>query len=323
MDLRTQVINKIKDKNTRSIGIIMHNKPDGDSIGSALALEIALKKIGKKVVDIIIHDKINSKFAPFVGEKRVNRKIYPPEGRKYDLLLMVDFSDPKRTMEGIRRISKFVIVIDHHVLNKPYGDIYLCENTASTGVIVYELIKKLTDITPDIASAIYLTLRSDTDNFKNANTNDNAHQIAAELLQNGADIDLVNKVYENKSFQYIQLMGNTLSEVKVNKKYKIAYLIVTRDKIKKSGVLDEEVPLLINEFRYIKDVDIAFLFIEGITNVRVCGRSRQSSINTVLEKFGGGGHPKASGCAFKDMYILDVVNDVLDFTMECIDKKII
>lgn len=323
MDLRTKVIDKIKDKNTRSIGIVMHNKPDGDSIGSALALEIALKKIGKKVVDVIIHDKINSRFAPFVGEKRVNRKNYPPEGRKYDLLIMVDFSDPNRTMEGIRRISKFIIVIDHHILNKPYGDIYLCEKVASTGIIIYELIKRLTNINSEIANAIYLTLRSDTDGFTNSNTDDKAHKIASELLQKGANVDLVNSVYESKSAQYVKLMGSTLSEVKIDKKYKIAYLVVTRDKIKNSGILDEEVPLLINEFRYINDIDISFLFIEGITNVRVCGRSRQSSVNKVLEKFGGGGHPKASGCAFKDMYILDVVNDVLDFTIECIDKKII
>lgn len=322
LDLRAQILQKIKDNRTKSIGIIMHNKPDGDAIGSAVALEKALKKMGKRVVDIIIHDKINSKFAPFIGDKRVNKVIRPPEGRKYDILFMIDFSDPERTMRGLRRISKSIIVIDHHTSNEPYGDIYLCENAPSTGVIVYELIKKLVPIDKDIANAIYLSIRSDTNGFTNSNTTYKAHKIASELISKGACTELINTVYETKSISFVKLMGNTLPNIVVDKKYKIAYLVVTRDNIRESGALEEEVSSLINEFRYMEGIDISYLFIEGISNVRISGRSRNMSVNKILENFGGGGHPKAAGCAIKGAHVLDVANEVVNFTIECIDNNL-
>lgn len=320
-NLRIEVIKKIKDRSTKSIAIVMHNKPDGDAIGSAIALEQALKNYGKKIVDLLIYDKIHERYAPIVGENRVNKIITPPEGRKYDLLIMVDFSDPYRTKFDVKRLAKFIIVLDHHIYNEPFGDLYVCEKVAATGILIYKIIKSLTPITPSIANSLYLAVRSDTGSFKNSNTDSKAHQIVSELLVYGAEIDVINNIYDSRNLSFVKLMGNTLSNVKFDKKNKIVYLSVTRANIKVSGANDDEVSLLIDQIRNIKDCDITFLFIEGINNVRISSRSKISPVNKILEHFGGGGHPRAAGCAIEGLCIEEVVMKVLDYTREFLNDS--
>lgn len=296
----------------------MHNKPDGDCLGSAVALEEALKMLGKKV-DLIIQDKINEKFSSIVGENRVNKIFLPSNGKKYDLLFMVDFSNPNRASVNVRGLAKYIIVLDHHINNRKFGDIYLNENVSATGILVYRIIKSLVPITPKIANCIYLSVRSDTSSFKNPNTDSLSHLVASQLLNWGASIELINNIYDSRSKEFVILMGETLSSIEIDEKYKVVYLVVSRSAIKSSGVLDEEVSFLIDQIRGIKDIDIAYLFVEGISNVRISARSKKIPIDSILRFFGGGGHPKAAGCAIEGEDILNVVDRVLAKTREHID----
>ncbi|MDF2533860.1 MAG: hypothetical protein K0R18_17 [Bacillales bacterium] len=314
-------IDKIKSSEVKSIAIVMHNKPDGDSIGSAVALEEMLLTLGKRV-DLVIHNKINKCFAPIIGKNRVDKLIIPPNGKIYDLLIMVDFSDPSRTVRGVEKMSDYIIVLDHHTNNEPYGDLYICENYASTGIMIFKIIENIMQITPTMANAIYMTIVSDTNGFKNNNTNHIAHEIASKMMLLGADINCINQIFEDKSLEYFQLMALILSELKFDAQYKITYLVVTRENILTSRVKGEEVVQLMEEIRWIKDGDITFLFIEGIENVRISARSKYTPINEILKKFGGGGHNKAAGCAIDDVDIYDVVGDVLDYTRKFIDKNL-
>lgn len=318
-NLFKKIIRKVQNKSVRSIAIVMHNKPDGDCIGSAVALEESLKMIGKHTVDLIIHEKINQKFSSIIGEKRVNRIIKSPEGRKYDLLFMIDFSNPNRTSVDVKKISKYIIVIDHHINNKSFGDICLIENVSATGILIYNIIKKITPITPSIANAIYLSIRSDTGSFKNPNTDSLSHYIASKMLHFGASIETINNIYETRTKEFVHLMGLSLSHVQYDEKYKIAYLIVLRKTIKSSNVLDEEVSFLIDQIRGIKDIDIVYLFVEGIKNIRISARSKKTPVNHIMSYFGGGGHEKASGCAIDDQDIFDTAQKVINKTKEFID----
>ncbi|MNJ90308.1 Bifunctional oligoribonuclease and PAP phosphatase NrnA [compost metagenome] len=312
-------IDKINSEETRSVAIVMHNKPDGDSIGSAVALEEMLIALGKKV-DLIIHNKINKSFAPIIGEHRVERIVSPSMGKLYDLLIMVDFSDISRTIRGVERMAKFTIVIDHHTQNSPYGDIYICENYSSTGIIIFKIIEQIMPISVSMANALYMTIVADTNNFKNSNTGHVSHEIASKLMFIGVDINCINRIFEDKSLEFMNLMGLTLCEIKFDRKYKITYLVVTRDDILASKVKGEEVVQLIDEIRWIKDGDITLLFIEGIRNVRISARSKFTPVNKILEKFGGGGHPKAAGCAIEDADLYRTVDSVLAYTRKQIDK---
>lgn len=312
-------IDKINSEEIRSVAIVMHNKPDGDSIGSAVALEEMLIAIGKKV-DLVIHNKISRNFAPIIGEHRVERIISPPMGKLYDLLIMVDFSDINRTIRGVERMAKFTIVIDHHTQNTPYGDIYICENYSSTGIIVFKIIEQIMPISVSMANALYMTIVADTNNFKNNNTEYVSHEVAGKLMLIGVDINRINGIFEDKSLEFMNLMGLTFCEIKFDRKYKITYLIVTREDILNSKVKGEEVVRLIDEIRWVKDGDITLLFVEGIRNVRISARSKSTPVNKILEKFGGGGHPKAAGCAIDDADVYKTADSVLAYTRKQIDK---
>lgn len=296
LEIRKQIVNVIRDRNVRNVAIVMHNNPDGDCIGSAVALEESLKNNNKNV-DIIIHNKIPEKFAPIIGANRVNKYIVPYEGKRYDVLFMLDVADFDRTYYDAQHISKKVIIIDHHLNNNiPKVDYYLNENDASAGMTVYKLIKFLSPITTTMATAIYLTIRSDTGNFKNSNTTSKTHAMVSELLTIGANIQLINTLYDDKTLSYIKLMGNVLLNVKIDKNNKIAHLIISKSDIVHSGSNMKEAGLIIDLIKNIENVDMAFLFIENNEEVVIKARSKQKDVSEVIKEFGGGGHKCSAGC---------------------------
>jgi phosphoesterase RecJ-like protein len=315
-----KIVDKLQDEQVDTVAIVMHNKPDGDSIGSAIALEEVLIGLDKKV-DLIIHNKIPSRFAPIVGENRVDKVMLPKKGKKYDLLIMVDFADPERTIKGVRYLAKFVIVLDHHQSSKQFGNLYLCKDEAATGIIVYDIISRITKITPKIANAIYMSIVSDTTGFRNGATNQKAHLISAKMLSFGANIDIVNSIFDSKTLSYMMLIGEVMTDIEFDNDYKICYLVVTRDKIDASGATGEEVASLIEQIRWVKNAEIAYLFIEGIHNVRISARSKTTPVNKILEYFGGGGHMLAAGCAVDGGYIHTVSHEVLSYTRKFIDNN--
>lgn len=310
LDIKKQIVNKLTNKHVRTVAIAMHNSPDGDAIGSAVALEKSLLKIGKKV-DIIIQNKISSSYSNIIGKHRVNRFMIPPEGKTYDVVILVDCADAERTWEGVFDIGKFVIVIDHHYGCTPIGDLYLYERAASTGMIIYKIIKMIAPVDEDMASALYLTIRSDTGSFKNTNTDVKAHEIAGELLFHGANLQMVNEIYDNKQLSLLRLMGQTFAHIIFDRQHKIIHLIVRSEEIKKAQSTCEEASTLIDYLRGVEGVEIALLFMEGGNNVRVKARSKHTNISEVMSGFGGGGHPQASGALIWSDDIYSVAESVV------------
>ena len=319
LDIRRKIINKIQNKYVKTVALVMHNSPDGDAIGSAVAFERVLLKLGKKV-DIIIQNKISPGYSKIIGANRTNKIILPQPGKMYDLLILLDCAEPDRTSVNIKQISKFIITIDHHYDVKPFGDIYLYEHSASTGMIVYKLIKMLIPIDSIIASAIYLTIRSDTCSFKNTNTDSKAHEIAGELLLYGADLRLINDIYDNKSISFLKLMGYTFTNIVYDRQYKIIYLIVKIDQIKKAQSTCEEASMLIDSLRGVEDVEVAFLFLEGHDNVRIKARSKIINVSEIMAHFNGGGHPNASGAIVYSDDIHSIAESVVYRTREYINE---
>lgn len=305
LEIRKNIIKLIKSKYVRNIAIVMHNNPDGDCIGSAVALEEALKKQNKRV-DIILQSKIPKKFAPIIGEQRVEKYILPHNEKRYDLAFILDVSDFDRTYFDIKYISKKIIIIDHHLNNNPPRvDYYLNENDSSTGITVYKLIKYLTPITKTIATAIYLTIRDDTGNFKNANTTSQAFLVASELMLNGADIQVINSIYDYKTMSYMKLLTNVLGNIKIDKQYKLLHLIISKSDITSSNSSIKEAGLVIDLLKTIENVDVCLLFVEGNSNITIKARSKEYNVNNIISELGGGGHKNASGCVIPsdDIYI--------------------
>lgn len=318
LDIRNKIIKVLTNKYIKNVAIAMHNNPDGDAIGSAVALEKTLLKLGKNV-DIILQSKISSGYSKIIGENRVNKTFIPHQGKMYDLVILVDCADLARTVDNIKKLGKTFIVIDHHYGCKPIGDIYLYERAASTGIIIYKIIKRIVPIDQEIANALYLTIRSDTGSFKNSSTDSKAHEVASELLFRGADIHLINEIYENKSLSLLRLMGETFPDINYDSKYKIIYLTVRREQIKKANSTYEEVGMLIDYIRGAEGSDIVFLFIEGYDNVRIKARSKYTNVSEILSYFNGGGHPTAAGAIVYDDDIYKVVETTICYTKEYIN----
>lgn len=301
LDIQKNIINTLKQDTIQNIAIAMHNSPDGDCLGAAVALEKCLQQIGKNV-DIIIHNKISATYKNIIGKHRINKYIVP--NIKYDLTILLDCSDLNRTYENIKYLSDFLIVIDHHYGCVPIGDIYLYKPEASTGIIIYDIIKQLSGIDNEIATALYLTIRSDTNGFKANNTDGKSHIIAGKLIEYGADLKLINEIYENKNISLLKLMGRTFLNIIIDKEYKIIYLIIKSDDVKKSNSTFEEASSLIDYLREVNDIEVAILFMEGIDGIRVKARSKTFDVSNSMTDFGGGGHKQAAGALVwsKDIY---------------------
>lgn len=321
LEVRKQIISLIKNKRIKNIAIAMHNNPDGDCIGSAVALEEALIQNGKRV-DIILQSKVAKKFAPIIGSNRVDKYMIPYEGKHYDVIFILDVADYERTYSPIQNMTSKIVIIDHHLNNNiPKVNYYLNENDASTGMTIYKLIKFISPITPKIATAIYLTIRSDTSNFKNSNTNSKTHSMAAELLIAGADIKEINNIYDDKSISYIKLMGTTLNNIKIDTVNKIAYLIISKNDIAFVGSNMREAGLIIDLMKTIENVEVALLFIENTNQVAIKARSKSFDVCQIMKEFGGGGHKCSAGCMTLSDDVYRTKEKVLDHTIKTINKR--
>lgn len=308
-----------KIKKARTIAIFMHNSPDGDCIGSAVALEEACKMLGKNV-DVIIQDKIAEKFSPIIGEKRVNRIIKPKEGKKYDLSILLDCADLNRTSHFVKTVGRELIIIDHHpVKNELVGDVYLHEQESATGIILYKLLNQLgIKINQKIATALYFSIASDTNFFKNENTNTNSHDVSGKLLNHGADSSLIVEIMESKSKNFYTLLGTVIHNINYHKRHKILTLLITKDNINSANATYGDAALIVDYIKEIEGFDVVLLFIEGISNVRIRARSKTKDVNKILSYFGGGGHEKAAGCAIEGKSVSYVVEEVTNYAKECI-----
>lgn len=316
--IKEEIINDILDEKNKNIAITMHSGPDGDAIGSSLALEQALKLLNKSV-DIIFHNKVPEDYSFLVGNNRINKVIKPK--KYYDLVFLLDCADPFRTVEDISKLGKKIITIDHHKNCKPFGNVYLFEDLSSTGMIIYDIIKDLVEIDSFIATCIYLTIRSDTGSFKNNNTTPYTHKLAALLLEKGANIELINTICENKSLSLLKLIGEVSYNIIYDKKYSIIYLMIKKEHIKNANSNYEEALTLIDYIKNINNAQISYLFIENNEHIKVKARSKSVNVNKILVNFGGGGHDTAAGCSIYSKDIYRVANTIIESTKEYINNK--
>lgn len=317
-DAKIDVIKKLSDDRIKYIAIAMHTGADGDAIGSALALEKALNKINKKA-EVIIHDKIDSRF--YRLDNRLKRKTNC-KMNIYDCVILVDCANQRRTAEFLLYLSNFIIIIDHHPKVENFANIHWCREEASTTILIYELLNDMNiKICKDIAQLLFLGICSDTGNFKYQNTNYVSFKVAAELIEKGADVNLTNEILESKSIEYMKLLNLVLPKFKVDKNYKIGYVDITREDIRKANASDKDASLIIDVIRNVEDVDIVFLFIEGTKNeIRIRARSKKTPINIMMKKFNGGGHENASGGIINNITMSNAIVNVLNYTKSFLDK---
>ncbi len=296
-------------KRSSRILLASHKNPDGDAIGSTLALGLALHNIGKSVT-MYNESPVPAlyRYLPQVDLFTQNPGI--PE--EYDTAVILDCGDISRTGDLHKKIClvPFVLNIDHHSTNTMFGNINFIDPSAcSAAEIVYRLLKKLgIEITPEIAFAIYTGIITDTGSFRFSNTNRAAFEICAEMVEKGAEpYTVAQNVYGPYSLGRIKLLNMVLESIEVSYNGKLSLMSLTQRMLKETGTSTEDINGLVNYAKHIEDVKVAAFIQEaekiseekkpdGETLYYVSLRSDGTiDVSSFAASFGGGGHSTAAG----------------------------
>lgn len=286
-----------------SIAIVTHVNPDGDAIGSSIALMRAIDGVGKKTVDLYCQDEPPKVFDFLEGFDRVKK----PEGIKkvYDLVIALDCSDLERmgSCSSIMEKADYTINIDHHVSNTHYADINIVDSdAAATGEVIFNLIDLLTSSNiGSIAEPLYTAIISDTGGFSFSNTTPKTHRITADLIEWGVDLDRISRLlFKEYSLEWVRLLGKAINSLKIYHDGNVAIMHITQEMFKSSGATVEHTTGIIQYAKDISGVELAIVLREESPHTtKVSLRSQsQIDVSALAMQFGGGGHKRAAGCTF-------------------------
>jgi len=295
MDQLSQVLQEIEKRN--SFVVTSHARPDGDAIGSTLALAQILQAMGKQA-HVVLADNVPVIYKPLPhsGDIVQATVIHASNGR-YDAAIILECDSIQRTrLEGLEQL--FLINIDHHVSSKNFAHLNWIDPSASA---VAEMVFRLglaakVKITPEMATCLYTAVLTDTGSFCYSPTNAHTFDLARCLVQYGADpAHIAQNVYFANPISKMRLLGTALTGLQ--HEGAITWMSVTRHDMEQTGALDEDCEGLVNYALGIAGVEVAVFFRElANERIRVSIRSKGSvNVADIAEKFGGGGHECAAG----------------------------
>jgi len=280
--------------------VLSHVRPDGDALGSTLALALSLKGLGKEVRawnEEGMLEKYN-----FLAQAELLTQP-PSEPENFDVVVALDTAVQNRlgTTTSAVRHAKLWINIDHHPSNPRYGDLVYIDPTApATGQILFEFLTNQNfPITPEIAENLYAAISTDTGSFQYPNTTVRTFEIAAELVRCGVEVGRISQLlYENFPRRRIELLRELLGTMQFGCDRKLAWFSLSKAAALALGVIPEDNEGLIDHLRATRGVIVAIFFEELIDGkVRVSMRSKNEVVDVcaICTQFGGGGHVLAAG----------------------------
>lgn len=279
--------------------VTSHENPDGDAVGSTMALGYFLQGLGKAVT-IYYCDPLpdNYRFLPMA-----DKVVYSIPDQPFDICFVLDAGELKRAGEAICSFGRFgkIINIDHHPYGEKFGDLNLIDSGASaTGAIIYRIIKAAGHpIDYNTALCVYTAIVTDTGSFRYSNADPEAFRISGELVELGINPWLVaEKLYESQPRKRLELLALALSTLTVSDGGNFASVTVTLDMYAKTGSSAELTDGFVNYPRSIHGVEVAVLFREVKHEVFKVGFRSKGKVNVsaLAAAFGGGGHHNAAGC---------------------------
>ncbi|MDZ7292324.1 MAG: bifunctional oligoribonuclease/PAP phosphatase NrnA [candidate division KSB1 bacterium] len=302
-----------------------HLNADGDGIGSEIALACHLRDLGKEV-HIFNHSPTpeNVEFLDLQGDIRIfDPQIHCDLVREMDAAFILDISDWERLRDLgklLRTLTITKICIDHHPAEDRMGEIdIILPDASSTGEIMYELLTRLgARFQGKIVEALYTAVLTDTGSFRFSNTNPRSHEIAAELIARGVKPHhIYQEVYERQPAQKMRLLGQILSNLNFAKNGRLVWFVVTQEMFRATGTQPRDTEGFADFPRSIDGVELCLMFMETETGkVKISFRSKgRVVINGLANRFGGGGHPYASG-ALVEGNLQQVVTQVVSEAKE-------
>ncbi len=303
-------------QDSQHILITSHTRPDGDAVGSLLAIGLALHDAGK-TVQMVLEDGVPKSFRHLTGSNLIKKR---PEG-EFDAIVVVDCSDLERTGKFLQNYPTPDINIDHHVTNLKYARVNLVDSTASAAaeMLTAYIPAFGLEISKPVAEALLTGLITDTIGFRTTSMRSNALRTAADLMDLGIDLpDLYRKALNLRSFEAARYWGEGLNTLQHDNR--IAWATLDLDARKSANYPGNDDADLVNILTTIENIDIAVIFIEQSKNrVKVSWRARSGfDVSSVAMKFGGGGHMPAAGATI-DGNLLDVKADVLNATKKLLN----
>lgn len=287
-------------RQSETILIASHINPDGDNIGSSLALTLALKKINKNVF-ILKSDSVPNSFSFLPGIDLI--KEYDNKLKDIDLFIVLDCGDEDRLGENksILKIANKTINIDHHISNTNFGDVNIVDSeAAATGELIYHFIKQIdVELDKDIATNLYTAISTDTGSFKYESVTGDTHRIIADLLDYKIDKNNINiNLYESMNFTQMKLFIKSLASLETFNNAEIAIIKVTQEMLEETGASLEDAEGIISFVRKISTVEAACVLKElDSENIKISLRTKKYlNASKICEQFNGGGHKRAAGC---------------------------
>jgi phosphoesterase RecJ-like protein len=297
----TETIQNIVDEIRANVSFLLtaHEGPDGDAVGSTLALASMLRKLGK---DVTVHfrDPVPELYAFLPGADTVLPHI---PVQNFDVAVVLDIGEFRRAGDefcSFKRTGK-IINLDHHLSCDNFGTHNLVDPTAAaTGVLVYRIASQYGySIDPETALCLYVSIITDTGSFRYSNANREAFTIAGEMIECGVNAwDVAEQLYENQPRKRLELLARCLPTLEIISGGKAASVTVTLDMYATTGGDAELTDGFVNYPRSIRGVEVAVFFRQLDENrVKVGFRSKgKVNVAAFSAAMGGGGHHNAAGC---------------------------
>jgi len=287
-------------RKVKGVLITAHERPDGDAIGSAIALDLALRCLGIRTV-VMLADPVPELYRFLKGTESI---LQPSAlGWQPEAVVALDSTEWDRVGGFIQKFlpGTLTVNIDHHASNREFADLnWVDVKAAATGEMVLDLIQYWqVPIDPDMASALYTAMATDTGFFQHGNTTAQVLSKCARLAELGANPHFISEqIHEYKSFESLKALGFALSSIQLSPKGSVAWIGLSLEDMERLQVKEEELEGFVNYPKSIKGVEIGILFRQvEPRKVRVGLRSRgQVDVSAIAQVFGGGGHYRAAGC---------------------------
>ncbi|MEI6627072.1 MAG: bifunctional oligoribonuclease/PAP phosphatase NrnA [bacterium] len=298
----SEIFSQIKTKINASQNILLltHKKPDGDALGSLLAMRLFLLS-EQKNVGTYLNDRPADywQFLPGSESLNLSREIFQ---QNWDLVIVLDSGElPYTGIEVEWLKGAFIINMDHHWTNTQFGQINCVDETASSASeVVYHFFKEIdATINKNIATCLLNGILNDTGGLTNSATSESAVSATSDLTRYGARIDRLNDwINRHKTLAGLRLWGDILSRLTVNKKYSLAFTYVKEEDFKKYEVDESEVDGLVNFLNALTGVNVVMFLKIRPHEVKISFRTKRDDVNVadLAQLLGGGGHKKAAAC---------------------------
>lgn len=283
--------------------VAAHLHPDGDAVGSTLAMGHLLEQLGKQVV-CYNRDPIPYNFSFLPGAARWRQKL--PEGFEAQATILLDCAEPGRVGERLGEAGwgDEIAVIDHHrTWDADFADVYVRDvEAAATGELIYRVLMAVQGrLDADIARCLYCCLMTDTGSFRYSSTSQATFQIAGALVAAGVDAwEMTSHIYESQPLARLELLAEVLATLRVAAQGRLAFIRLERELLERAGGA-ELTDGFINYGRSVRGVEVATQLLElEDGSWKVSFRSRGAvNVSALAGKFGGGGHHNAAGCVMR------------------------